>query len=92
MRFAKAKRIPVESIPVIDIAALIDEALRVTRRFFERPLPDKDSVRIAEKKRGYIEPNTGIMKLSTTKDFRWGKEPLTKVEAPPAPHDGSPPG
>jgi hypothetical protein len=49
-------------------------------------------VRIAEKKRGYIEPNTGIMKLSTTKDFRWGKEPLTKVEAPPAPHDGSPPG
>jgi isopenicillin N synthase-like dioxygenase len=114
MKFATAKRIPIESIPVIDIAALvndepdaelraaekmsiaahqvgffyvrnhgvsqqlIDETLRVTRRFFESPIANKNSVRVTEKKRGYIEPYTGIMKLSTKKDFRetflWGRE------------------
>jgi isopenicillin N synthase-like dioxygenase len=114
MNFAKARRIPIDSIPVIDIAALvndepdaelrvaekmsiaahevgffyvknhgvpqplIDEAFRVSRRFFESDRADKNSVGITEKKRGYIEPYTGIMKLSTKKDFRetflWGRE------------------
>lgn len=114
MNFAKAKRIPIESIPVIDIAALvadepeserraaeqigiaanevgffyvrnhgvpkelIDAAFRVTRTFFEQPLEDKDTVRVSAEKRGFIEPYTGIMKGSTTRDFRetflWGRE------------------
>lgn len=114
MKFAEAKRIPIESIPVIDVEALlnddsdaelrvaekmsiaahetgffyirnhgvpqrlIDEAFRVARRFFEAPPGDKNSVRVSAKKRGYIEPYTGIMKLSTKKDFRetylWGRE------------------
>jgi isopenicillin N synthase-like dioxygenase len=114
MKFAEAKRIPIESIPVIDIAALvknepgaelhvaekmsiaaheagffyirnhgvpqrlIDEAFRVAREFFQSALEDKNTVRITEEKRGYIEPYTGIMKLSTKKDFRetflWGRE------------------
>jgi len=122
MNFAKAKRIPIESIPVIDIAALvnnepeaelrvaekisiaahevgffyvsnhgipqalIDDAVRIARRFFDSPREDKNTVRITEKKRGYIEPYTGIMKLSKTKDFRetflWGREfdPVTLNE------------
>lgn len=114
MKFAEAKRIPIESIPVIDVASLsddkpdaelrvaeeistaahkagffyirnhgvpqrlIDEAFRVTRRFFEHPVEDKNKVRITDKKRGYIEPYTGIMKMSTRRDFRetflWGRE------------------
>jgi isopenicillin N synthase-like dioxygenase len=114
MNFAKAKNIAIESIPVIDIAALvsgepdaelrvaekisiaaheagffyirnhgvpqalIDETFRVTRRFFESDAEDKDSVRITDKKRGYIRPYTGKMRLSTKTDFRetflWGRE------------------
>ena len=114
MNFAQAKRIPIESIPVIDIAALvdgapgseleaaekmsiaahqvgffyvrnhgvpqalIDETFRITRRFFESDAADKRTVAISEKKRGYIEPYTGKMRLSSTKDFRetflWGRE------------------
>jgi isopenicillin N synthase-like dioxygenase len=122
MNFAKAKRIPIESIPVIDIAPLvndepeaelrvseqmsiaahqvgffyvrnhgipqqlIDDALRVSRAFFQSPLKDRNAVRITEKKRGFIEPYTGIMKLSKTRDFRetflWGREfdPVTLHE------------
>jgi isopenicillin N synthase-like dioxygenase len=114
MKFAKAKSIPIESIPVIDIVALvnsepdaelrvaekmsiaaheagffyvrnhgvpqqlIDDAFRVTRSFFASDFAHKNSVRVTEKKRGYIEPYTGIMKLSTKRDFRetflWGRE------------------
>lgn len=114
MNFAKAKRIPIDSIPVIDISALvnnepqaelrvsekisvaahevgffyvknhgisqqlIDDTLAITRIFFESELEQKNTARVSEKKRGYIEPYTGIMKHSTTKDFRetflWGRE------------------
>lgn len=114
MNFAKAKRIPVESIPVIDIAALaskdpaaelhvseqigvaanevgffyvknhgvpqelIDNAFRITRTFFESALEKKRSVAVTERKRGYVEPYTGRMRLSKTKDFRetflWGRD------------------
>lgn len=114
MNFAKAKRIPIESIPVIDIGALvagapeaerrtaeqiakaanevgffyvrnhgvpqnlIDQAFDVTRRFFNSPLEDKNTVAVSPKKRGYIQPYTGIMKGSKTRDFRetflWGRE------------------
>ncbi|MEJ8566137.1 isopenicillin N synthase family dioxygenase [Elongatibacter sediminis] len=116
MNFAKAKRIPIESIPVIDIAALtggrtdpaaeltvaeqmgeaangvgffyvrnhgvpeelIKAAFDISGRFFASPLEAKNSVRVTEKKRGYIEPYTGIMKGNTRRDFRetflWGRE------------------
>ena len=114
MNFAKARHIPIESIPVIDIAALvggepeaelrvaekisiaahragffyvrnhgvpeslIEETFRVTRRFFESDAAQKDTVSITDKKRGYIRPHTGKMRLSTRTDFRetflWGRE------------------
>ncbi|HLF29806.1 MAG TPA: 2-oxoglutarate and iron-dependent oxygenase domain-containing protein [Xanthomonadales bacterium] len=114
MNFARAKRIPIDSIPVIDIAALvndepeaelrvaekmsiaahevgffyvrnhgvpqklIDDSFRISRTFFESTLENKSTVRVTEKKRGFIEPYTGIMKLSKTRDFRetflWGRE------------------
>lgn len=114
MNFAKARHIPIESIPVIDIAPLmsgapdaeleaaeqmavaahrvgffyvknhgvsqrlIDAAFRVSRQFFASDPADKNTVRVTEKKRGYIEPWSGIMQLSTRKDFRetflWGRE------------------
>lgn len=114
MNFAQAKRIPIESIPVIDIAALvndepeaemraaeeiasaanevgffyvknhgvpeelIDRTFRITRTFFESELELKNSAKVTEKKRGYIEPYTGIMQHSTKRDFRetflWGRE------------------
>lgn len=114
MNFATAKHIPIESIPVIDIAALVNDEpdavknvseqiamaaheagffyvknhgiadrqiadlFRVTRQFFTADPAAKNSARITAKKRGYIEPYTGMMKHSTTKDLRetflWGRE------------------
>jgi len=114
MNFATAKRIPIDSIPVIDIAplindepearervaeeigiaannvgffyvrnhgvpqSLIDSAFRVSRRFFDSPLEAKNSVRVSEKKRGFIEPYTAIMTGAKKRDFRetflWGRE------------------
>ena len=114
MNFAKAKRISIDSIPVIDIAALvdgekdaekrvseemaiaanevgffyvknhgipqslIDQAFSVSKRFFNLSLEQKNTARVTEKKRGFIEPYTGQMKHSTTRDFRetflWGRE------------------
>ena len=114
MNFAKAKRIAIESIPVIDIAALvneepeaerhvsekisraanevgffyvknhgipqdlIDRAFSISKVFFNLNREEKNSARVTAKKRGFIEPYTGIMKNSSTRDFRetflWGRE------------------
>lgn len=114
MNFAKAKRIAIESIPVIDIAALvnnepeaelraseqiskaasevgffyvknhgvpqelIDHAFGISKIFFNLELEKKNTAKVTDKKRGYIQPYTGQMKNSTTRDFRetflWGRE------------------
>ena len=114
MKFATAELIPIESIPIIDIGALvkcepeaesktadeiakaanqvgffyvknhgisqklIDDAFAISRRFFVADTEAKNLVKVSPKKRGYIEPYTGIMQNSTTKDFRetflWGRE------------------
>lgn len=57
---------------------LVSDAFRVSREFFEQPLDRKRRVRVSEKKRGYIEPYTGIMQGGKKRDFRetflWGRE------------------